>query len=991
MKIISLFIRNIQALKGEHKIDFASGPLSEAGLFAITGPTGAGKSTLLDAICLALYNEVPRFGKISKSVIQEKGAILAKNTMEATAEVVYETSKGQYRATWSIRHNRNQTLEDYHMSIVHMEKNEILDLKKSQVPDKNAELIGLNFNQFLRAVVLSQGQFAKFLQAKHTERSELLERMTGGQIYRELSAYCYKYYQKIQEEYLKIQEQQQQLELLGPEQRIALENDMLAWVQNRDHKQHELQKITEALQLVDRYQKLQESLSNENKLLTELESQKSDIEEKKCAITQHEKIQPLLSELKLLRLYQEEWKTTSEKCEKLKIDIQRLQFEQENQKAELNPLNPDQTPWLEWFLKKEEEMLSLKAEIDWVKAKEDDVQQEINAFFAQRGEPAKSLWEKSLEDLQQLHIQFSTTHQTRPWYGQTGEQLSATRTDLTETQKSTEELLKIAEKRAEWLGKLESLNQQREKLVAQIGHYDTQERELEKETRNLQDNLSELRNKLPYYEVISLRDSLVPATPCPVCGSLEHPSAHEALPDLSTMKEIEQNLFNHTEALQKLQKEKAIFIGNQGFLDTEVAQLDVSLKTLEETPDLTTLTNQKNTHSEAIESLDRFREEQQKLQSLNKLIELKSAVQAHTAKNLDLQARLKTCCPSDKPVLWIREQNNKWKERQIHLQAKTGEQQTLLQELSQRHNKWETAQVQVIEKVQLAGFSGIEEVQAQAIPMQQAEAIKASISDWEKRIQATQTRVEEKQKDLAQIPKDVAHWEPGHLEETRKNLAQEIHTLGEALGRIQAQLQQDEDRQKQFANLQWALQEKAAYRDRWGRLNDKIGSATGDKFSKMVQALHMERLLWLANTRLSQMTPRYRFVTRRNDVSLSQSDDLFVEDVFMGGEIRAASTLSGGESFLTSLALALGLSDMAAGQIQLSCMFIDEGFGTLDGETLDMALDTLEKLQAESQKTIGIISHVQGLKERISTQIQLKPLGNGASTLEVVGPKGHHT
>lgn len=988
MKIISLFIRNIQALKGEHKIDFASGPLSEAGLFAITGPTGAGKSTLLDAICLALYNEVPRFGKISKSVIQEKGAILTKNTMEATAEVVYETSKGQYRATWSIRHNRNQTLEDYHMSIVHMGNNEILDLKKSQVPDKNAELIGLNFNQFLRAVVLSQGQFAKFLQAKHTERSELLERMTGGQIYRELSAYCYKYYQKIQEEYLKVQEQQQQLELLGTEQRIALENDMLARVQNRDQKQHELQKITETLQLVERYQQLKESLTKENELLAKLESQKSDIEEKKCAITQHEKIQPLLSELKLLQLYQEECKTTSEKCEKLKIDIQSLQFEQENQKAELGPLNPYQIPWLEWFLKKEEEMLSLKAEIDWVKAKETDVQKEINAFFAQRGEQAKSLWEKSLADLQQLHIQFSTTHQTRPWYGQSDEQLSAARTDLTEKQKATEELLKIAEKRAEWLGKLERLNQQREKIVAQIGQCDGQERALEKETRNLQDNLSELRNKLPYYEVISLRDSLVSATPCPVCGSLEHPSAHEALPDLSTMKEIEQHLFNHTEALQKLQKEKAIFIGNQGFLDTEVAQLDVSLKTLEETPDFTKLTNQKNTHSEAIEALDRFREEQQKLQALNKLIELKTAVQAHMAKNLDLQARLKTSCPSDQPVLWIREQNNKWQERQIHLQAKTGEQQILLQELRQRQNKWETAQAQVIENVQLAGFSGIEEVQAQALSMQQVETMKASISDWEKNIQATQTRVEEKQKDLAQIPEDIANWEPGHLEETRKNLAQEINTFGEALGRIQAQLQLDEDRQKQFATLQRDLQEKAAYRDRWGRLNDKIGSATGDKFSKMVQALHMERLLWLANARLSQMTPRYRFVTRRNDVSLSQSDDLFVEDVFMGGEIRAASTLSGGESFLTSLALALGLSDMAAGQIQLSCMFIDEGFGTLDGETLDMALDTLEKLQAESQKTIGIISHVQGLKERISTQIQLKPLGNGASTLEVVGPKG---
>jgi exonuclease SbcC len=988
MKIISLFLRNIQALKGEHKIDFTDGPLSEAGLFAITGPTGAGKSTLLDAICLALYNEVPRFGKMSRSVIVEKGAILSKNTLEATAEVVYANSKGTYRSTWSIRHNRNQTLEDYHMSIVQLEPNEILDLKKSQVPDKNTELIGLNFNQFLRAVVLSQGQFAKFLQAKHTERSELLERMTGGQIYRDLSAYCYRYFQKIQEEYQRIQDQQLQLELLNPDQREQLQQEMAALIQQRDQKQMELQHVTEALQQVSRHFQLQESISKEKEHLTTLELQKTDIEWKNNAIAQHEKIQPLLADVKWRNLLHEEWQSALDKWQHVEKQQKQLHAEQEAQEAELLPLNAEQLPWPTWFQQKEDAISALLQQVDLAKSRKADAHQQMQAFFTHKSEQAKALGEKSLLELQGLLDQFTTKHQSKPWHGQSDEQVSAEWTRLTEAQHETLIRLQTAEKKADLQQKTTTLNQQRDRLQEQIDHRNIWEKEAEKEVDQLQTSFAALRNKLPYYEVISLREGLIPHQPCPVCGSLEHPNAHEPLPDLSTLKEIETRLERQKETLQQLRQEKASFIGKHEFLCAELSQLALAQVSLGESHDLMELNKRKTQLAEALSLLETFRQEQQKLQSLQTLIQLKTAVSTHAEHEQALDEQLKKVCPFDKPQLWIRGHKAKWQERQIHVEALTSQVKALELEVMQRKTKWEGAHLQVMEKVKLAGFTDIHEVQSKALTAHELETYQAAISTWERNMQATQTRLEEKQKDLSLIPEEVATWQPQQLQENQNTLAQDIHTLGESLGRLQGLLHQDEERQKQFASLQMALKEKANHRDRWGRLNEKIGSATGDKFSKMVQALHMERLLWLANDRLTQMTPRYRFVTSKNDVSLSQSDDLFIEDLFMGGEIRAASTLSGGESFLTSLALALGLSDMAAGQIQLSCMFIDEGFGTLDGETLDMALDTLEQLQAESQKTIGIISHVQGLKERISTQIQLTPKGNGASTLEVIGPKG---
>src|SRR5690606_30024508 len=168
-------------------IDFTESPLQEAGLFAITGPTGSGKSSIIDALCLALYNEIPRLGKITKTVIQEKGAVITRNTTESLAEVKYATADGIFVSTWTIAYNRNNNLNDYEMKLARFDSGEYFDLKKSEVPAKNTELIGLNFDQFLRSVVLAQGDFAQFLKSGHKERTELLEKLTGDEIYRELS------------------------------------------------------------------------------------------------------------------------------------------------------------------------------------------------------------------------------------------------------------------------------------------------------------------------------------------------------------------------------------------------------------------------------------------------------------------------------------------------------------------------------------------------------------------------------------------------------------------------------------------------------------------------------------------------------------------------------------------------------------------------------------------------------------------------------------
>lgn len=163
-------------------------------------------------------------------------------------------------------------------------------------------------------------------------------------------------------------------------------------------------------------------------------------------------------------------------------------------------------------------------------------------------------------------------------------------------------------------------------------------------------------------------------------------------------------------------------------------------------------------------------------------------------------------------------------------------------------------------------------------------------------------------------------------------------------------------------------------------LNDLIGSATGDKFRRFAQGLTLDHLVALANRQLDRLHGRYLLQRRAIDAL-----ELDVVDTWQADSARDTRTLSGGESFLVSLALALALSDLVSHKTRIESLFLDEGFGTLDAETLDTALDALDALNA-SGKTIGVISHVEAMKERIPVQIKVRKMnGLGYSKLELPG------
>ncbi|WP_416772631.1 AAA family ATPase [Pseudomonas sp. RHF3.3-3] len=190
--------------------------------------------------------------------------------------------------------------------------------------------------------------------------------------------------------------------------------------------------------------------------------------------------------------------------------------------------------------------------------------------------------------------------------------------------------------------------------------------------------------------------------------------------------------------------------------------------------------------------------------------------------------------------------------------------------------------------------------------------------------------------------------------------------------------EQVDDQRRQDANQALAQRIAHAYAEyqRWARLDALIGSATGDRFRKLAQAYNLDLLVHHANVQLRQLVRRYRL--KRGGSMLG----LLVLDTEMGDELRSVHSLSGGETFLVSLALALGLASMASSTLKIESLFIDEGFGSLDPQSLQLAMDALDGLQAQGRK-VAVISHVQEMHERIPVQIQVQRQGNGLSTLEV--------
>ena len=262
----------------------------------------------------------------------------------------------------------------------------------------------------------------------------------------------------------------------------------------------------------------------------------------------------------------------------------------------------------------------------------------------------------------------------------------------------------------------------------------------------------------------------------------------------------------------------------------------------------------------------------------------------------------------------------------------------------------------------------------------------AQLGELRRRLQAAEKAIEQSRVLLQEREQRLQqHTTQDHGELSAQALHQTLAEIGQQLAVQEQQCaelraRQADDQRRQQAHQALAEQIEQAYQQwqRWARLNALIGSASGDVFRKIAQGYNLDLLLHHANSQLRQLAKRYRL--KRGGSALG----LLVMDTEMGDELRSVHSLSGGETFLVSLALALGLASMASSTLRIESLFIDEGFGSLDPESLQLAMDALDGLQAQGRK-VAVISHVQEMHERIPVQIQVRRQGNGLSDVEVCG------
>ena len=240
------------------------------------------------------------------------------------------------------------------------------------------------------------------------------------------------------------------------------------------------------------------------------------------------------------------------------------------------------------------------------------------------------------------------------------------------------------------------------------------------------------------------------------------------------------------------------------------------------------------------------------------------------------------------------------------------------------------------------------------------------------RLDGCLNRLASHQQQQAEVP------EAEQLQQAHAEQLQQCEQADQRCAETRAQLLDDDKRRRQSQALLAQIGEARAEMQRWGRIAALIGSSDGGAFRKIAQAYNLDLLVQHANVQLRQLARRYRL--KRGGSPLG----LLVMDTEMGDELRSVHSLSGGETFLVSLALALGLASMASSKLRIESLFIDEGFGSLDPESLQIAMDALDSLQAQGRK-VAVISHVAEMHERIPVQIQVQRQGNGQSGLKIVG------
>ena len=955
MKILAIRLKNLTSIEGTVEVDFTAEPLHSAGIFAISGPTGAGKSTLLDALCLALYDKAPRFATSVESVnladvgdnqINQSDVrnLLRRGTSDGYAEVDFLGIDGRrYRSRWSVRRTRNKisgSLQPQTLEVKELDTEKEFQGTKKELLIQLVELVGLTYEQFTRTVLLAQNDFATFLKSKGAAKAELLEKLTGTGVYSRISQEVYARNKAAQEEVTLIQNRMNVIELMPEEELLALQKEKELLAEKRVTGIKLLAEQNEQLNVV-RSLKMQEDLWKKKQ-------QEEQEEQARLKMLQG----ALASQEEGLVHFKAQWEAIQpdlKKARQLDVQIQSQQDSYTQSKQMLQSANK-QVSEQEQKMRMATEQLqvsysSLNRLLNHVGIEEALQLEQVEEILRQEADKLTAGINTNEERLLRLNsfgYPLLTEEQMKLQKELTRQQNIR---QLTETQTKTKAEIERLEK--ETTDCLKQLTEQETAL---------------KVTQRLYENVRMAVGK----DVKALRQQLQEGEACPVCGSTAHPYHQEQEVVDTLFRSIEQE-YNAAVANCQQNNNRSIVLQrdwtHQKMVDGQIGEQLAALYKA---------------------GIDAGNEEQIQ----HRLTELAERILEYRNLYAEWQR-------SDEEIKKMRAHCEALRENvslcRLAMQKVSSAKEQLL--LLQNTASAEQKRFEVIEKAlnvlrqersQLLKGKSADE--AEAVVAKREKELNLALEKARKEVEAVHNRLSGLQGEMKQITLAIGELQeqykkiesPEQLPEIIKKQQEENLNIERTFSTMEARLLQQAKNKLTVEQIAKEQAEKQTIAERWAKLNKLIGSADGAKFKVIAQSYTLNLLLLHANKHLSYLSKRYKLQQVPDTLALQ------VIDCDMCDEIRTVYSLSGGESFLISLALALGLSSLSSNNLKVESLFIDEGFGSLDAESLRTAMEALEQLQMQGRK-IGVISHVQEMSERISVQVQVHKKVNGKSVLTVVG------
>ncbi|MTB51497.1 AAA family ATPase [Lewinella sp. W8] len=1019
MKLLRVGIHNLNSLRGVQEIDFREEPLVTNGLYAIVGPTGAGKTTILDAITLALYGrtERDRYGN----------EVMSHGAGTCFAEVEFMTDSGQYLSRWERRRARNkpdgnlQTAERMLSQWnARAERYEPLAADKLQeVNDRTEELLGLDYNRFVRSVMLTQGQFARFLNSDVKDRSEVLEKITGTEVYTAISEAAFERHKVAVSAYEDLEKGVEGNVPLPEDARKELENRLSLAREKTLHLRPRQKELSAALGQYAQLEQLGKRVEEERKSFAAIQKVWEQRATDRKKLSESAALRPLRQPLR-------EWEQAKE--EEQKLLSRREQEEKQLAVSQVEAQKADEVfgelsaKWEKFSREKPAKEATL-ARATELERKMAEAQGTLNAERKQADALERQLRDLATRDdllnRQVREIRASLGEEASP-------SLAKELTELEEQLPAQEQQLTLAREGMAFLDALTASERAAAALRAANTLAATTEEGLavaEKELETRQHILKTLeKNQILEQHRKDLREGEA----CPLCGSTEHHTHDLPALDDRALAQAAEDVRTATETrkqlLAQLEENRQQALAAQTTFAAADARRGDARQRLDEVPpnrdelatrlrdleervpkqqarlrrlrmirgQLTTLSEKETARKqlasqreEAAVTLRRLKESTEKLDG--QLRELRGQLEDIIGKRTVAECR-QMLADREKKISSAQEAGRE--QRDIAREKYQRDEAAIA---ATRRQLTELGETILSRKASLDATLGalevtdLERAKATLLPSDAEDGLRQELTELEQRLRSAEGGKEKMEKELQSQRAVVEELAPlAELRTEAHQLDQQISALDQEVGALNKEVELDNDKRKAREAMAGKLEALRQEREKWSRLHELIGQKDGTKFRRFAQTLTLQRLVEAGNLHLGNISGRYRMRHRPAEKLEKEQLELEIIDTFQNDNTRPMSTLSGGETFIVSLALALGLSDLAAGKQLIQSLFIDEGFGTLDEKILDQAMTTLEQLRARG-KTVGLISHVKELRERVTCQIRLEPVGNGFSTIEVVG------